>query len=288
MERGDHDEARRLAERAVALMSDLEDNRVATMASVRLAVTRRQMGDPAAILEPLLRAAGGWDLTKVQPSWRVHYAAALAHAELRHGGADAADAFAASAERAADGLGLTVATAVARRARAAVLLAAGDAKTAAELAMASADTAATARAVIEAARSHALAGQALAAAGERTRAVQLLRSAEKAFDSCGAERDRQEARHQLRRLGAKSEPRGPGVRPEEDGVGSLTRRELEIAQLVTARKTNREMAAELFLSEKTIETHLRNIFFKLSVSSRVQVARVVEAADGLASGRIDS
>ena len=45
---------------------------------------------------------------------------------------------------------------------------------------------------------------------------------------------------------------------------------------MTARHTNREIAALLFLSEKTIETHLRNIFAKLSASSRVEVARAVE------------
>ncbi len=53
-----------------------------------------------------------------------------------------------------------------------------------------------------------------------------------------------------------------------------------MAALVTARKTNREVAAELFLSEKTVESHLRNIFAKLGASSRVDVARVMEAAAG--------
>jgi DNA-binding NarL/FixJ family response regulator len=45
---------------------------------------------------------------------------------------------------------------------------------------------------------------------------------------------------------------------------------------VTDRKTNREIAAELFLSGKTIESHLRNVFVKLGASSRVEVARTVE------------
>ena len=45
---------------------------------------------------------------------------------------------------------------------------------------------------------------------------------------------------------------------------------------MTDRRTNREIAATLFLSDKTIESHLRNIFAKLGVSSRVDVARTVE------------
>ena len=59
-------------------------------------------------------------------------------------------------------------------------------------------------------------------------------------------------------------------------MAALTKRELEIAALVTDRKTNPEIASELFLSAKTIESHMRNIFVKLGASSRVEVARTVE------------
>ena len=45
---------------------------------------------------------------------------------------------------------------------------------------------------------------------------------------------------------------------------------------MTDRQTNREIAATLFLGEKTVETHMRNIFVKLGASSRVEVARVIE------------
>ena len=56
-------------------------------------------------------------------------------------------------------------------------------------------------------------------------------------------------------------------------------RELELARLVVDRKTNSEIAAALFLSQKTVESHLRNIFRKLGISSRVELARAVERAD---------
>jgi DNA-binding NarL/FixJ family response regulator len=50
-----------------------------------------------------------------------------------------------------------------------------------------------------------------------------------------------------------------------------------VARLVVDRRTNPEIAAELFLSLKTVETHMRNIFRKLGVASRVEVARRLEA-----------
>ena len=59
-------------------------------------------------------------------------------------------------------------------------------------------------------------------------------------------------------------------------MAALSGRELEVARLVVDRRTNPEIAAELFLSLKTVETHMRNIFRKLDVSSRVEVARIAE------------
>ena len=94
--------------------------------------------------------------------------------------------------------------------------------------------------------------------------------------ACGAERFRAEAGRELRRLGRRSSRRSRRGSPDATGIDSLSRRELELALLVVERKTNAQIAAELFLSEKTVEAHLRNIFRKLSVSSRVDVARRIE------------
>jgi DNA-binding NarL/FixJ family response regulator len=59
----------------------------------------------------------------------------------------------------------------------------------------------------------------------------------------------------------------------------VTERELQIARLVTDRRTNAEIAAELYLSTKTVEAHIRSLFHKLAVSSRVEIARAIEEND---------
>ena len=124
-------------------------------------------------------------------------------------------------------------------------------------------------------RSRTLAGRACAAAGDRPQAIELLRAAEAELSDCGALHPRNEARRELRKLGARAEPRGPSP-AEETGLGALSSRELEVAELVSRHKTNPEIAKELYLSVKTIESHLRNVFVKLGASSRMEVALEID------------
>jgi DNA-binding NarL/FixJ family response regulator len=58
----------------------------------------------------------------------------------------------------------------------------------------------------------------------------------------------------------------------EELPGGLTRRERQVATLVTAGKSNREIASELVLSERTVENHVGNILAKLDFNSRAQIA----------------
>lgn len=55
----------------------------------------------------------------------------------------------------------------------------------------------------------------------------------------------------------------------------LTPREIEIARIVAQGKRNIEIAHELNLSRYTVETHLKNIYHKLEISSRLELAKVV-------------
>jgi DNA-binding CsgD family transcriptional regulator len=208
-------------------------------------------------------------------------------AALTVGDRATAEEYARRAEQNAERLGLRIPAAVAGRARAAVLLDAGDSDGAARRACSSAELAYRVGARLQGAFSRALEGKSLAAAGDRTRAVAVLREAEKALDECGSLRARDELRRELRRLGARAEVRGPAT-GDDAGVGALTKRELEIAELITDRLTNPQIAERLFLSKKTIETHIRNVFVKLGASSRVEVARIIERDRRERPGLVDA
>nr|WP_221382539.1 LuxR family transcriptional regulator [Actinoplanes polyasparticus] len=130
--------------------------------------------------------------------------------------------------------------------------------------------------VVEVAHARFLAARALSEAGDTEEAVRQLRLVCETYERCGAPRRRAEAERLLRRLGHRRVHHRSAPR---SGLATLTGRELEIARLITDRRTNAEIAGELYLSRKTVETHVRNLFHKLSVSSRVEVARAVEQHD---------
>jgi DNA-binding NarL/FixJ family response regulator len=65
----------------------------------------------------------------------------------------------------------------------------------------------------------------------------------------------------------------PAVKPGPRTA--LTRRQLDIARLVADDLSNKQIAARLFLSERTVETHITNILNKLGLNSRVQISRRV-------------
>ena len=241
-----------------------------------LAAILVEIGEPEQAVELLLESAGGEELTLIAGSPRGRYLEVLTRCWLaldRH--ADAKRT-AATARAWAATVQLPMAVAWAERATAAVELHSGDPAHAAERALASATAADEAGAPVEAALSRFVAGLALVQAGERDAATAELRRAAHDFRECGAIRHCGEAERELRKLGYRIQQRTRQSGPAGTALESLTERELQVAMLVFDRKTNPEIAAELFLSQKTVETHLRNIFRKVGVSSRVELARVVE------------
>lgn len=117
------------------------------------------------------------------------------------------------------------------------------------------------------------AGVALAAAGERDLALERLGDAYRTARKLGARPLAAEAAQEVAALG-ESVVRRLGRRAAADAVeGGLSRRELEVVRFVATGRTNREIAHELFLSPRTVDMHLRNIFRKLDCRSRVAAAQ---------------
>jgi len=277
---GDLELAVSAAEESVELTRGMENGLVPAASGLALAGALLETGDPrlARAVELLLERTGGAGLPLMPgASFRAKWLELLTRCWLALGRPDDAERAAAGAEAAAASMGaLRMASAMADRAAAVVALASGDAASAAAAALASAATADEVGLPVEAALSRALAGRALAQAGRAEQAVTELERAAAAFHACGARRYRDAADHELRRLGCHIHRR---TRPGEAGgvgVDALTERERQVAELVVDRRTNVEIAETLFLSPKTVETHLRNIFRKLDVDSRVEVARTVE------------
>jgi DNA-binding NarL/FixJ family response regulator len=80
---------------------------------------------------------------------------------------------------------------------------------------------------------------------------------------------------------ALGEPAGAAVKPPHDAEsGPLTRREFDVAQLVADGLTNKQIGARLFISERTIENHVRNILNKMGFNSRTQLAGWMASPDG--------
>jgi ATP/maltotriose-dependent transcriptional regulator MalT len=267
------------AQESFELMEGLEPGLISASAAAVLGHVLFEAGQAQKSVEVLVTRAGGEDLHLIGGGWRARMLELLTRALLATGRRADAERAAAAARTCADTVALPSAAGMASLAAAALALDAGQPTTAAELALEAAAALESVAAFWDAARARELAGRAFARAGDYDLAALELERAATAFDSFGSLRHRNRAERELRKLGRHIHRRTrPGTR-DVRGVAALTARELEIARLVVDRKTNPEIAAELFLSQKTVETHLRNIFNKMGVGSRVDLARVVERAD---------
>jgi DNA-binding CsgD family transcriptional regulator len=123
--------------------------------------------------------------------------------------------------------------------------------------------------VFETARTRLAYGVRLRRAGRRVRAREELWAAIEDFDSLGAMPWSNLARSELEATGETARKRDPST------LDQLTPQELQIALLLADGRTTRETAASMFLSPKTIEYHLRNVYRKLDVRSRPELAEAV-------------
>jgi DNA-binding CsgD family transcriptional regulator len=127
----------------------------------------------------------------------------------------------------------------------------------------------------ERARTELLFGGALRRLRHRTEARDRLHSALEAFDCFGAPHCAAQARAELRALGAPAVP----ARSGDDPTARLTAQQLLIARMAADGATNREIAARLALSPRTIDHHLRGVFARLGIRARIELVRLLGDGD---------
>jgi DNA-binding CsgD family transcriptional regulator len=118
------------------------------------------------------------------------------------------------------------------------------------------------------ARIHLLYGEHLRRLRRRADARTHLRTALEEFERFRAAPWADRAASELRATGETARKRDPGT------FAQLTPQEIQISRLVAQGMSNKEVAAQLFLSPRTIDYHLRNVFSKLGLTSRTQLARI--------------
>ncbi|HLB18968.1 MAG TPA: helix-turn-helix transcriptional regulator, partial [Gaiellaceae bacterium] len=111
-------------------------------------------------------------------------------------------------------------------------------------------------------------------ATDREAAIDALGRALALYTELGATWDARRVRSRLREHGVRR--RLVAAEPETNGWAALTTAELTVARLVAEGLTNREVAERLFVSPHTVNSHLRHVFAKLGINSRVELARLAQ------------
>jgi DNA-binding CsgD family transcriptional regulator len=125
----------------------------------------------------------------------------------------------------------------------------------------------------ELARAHLLYGEWLRREGRRVDAREQLRAAHEMFATFGMEAFAERTGRELLATGQKVRKRRPDTRDE------LTPQEEQVARLARDGLSNPEIGAQLFVSARTVEWHLRNVFFKLGITSRRQLRSALPQDD---------
>jgi ATP/maltotriose-dependent transcriptional regulator MalT len=283
---GDLDTALRHADEAIAIGARVGSALVTANVGLYRAEALLEAGRPDEVTGSLLDAAGGPELPLLERPWRSRAVQLLVRAALARGDRTAARRWIDRGRAELTGIPLHCRQADIRHAEAAVLLADGAASAAVPVSLAAVSAASRGDAPVEAGRARILAGIALAGSGDRRRGLAELRRAERDLERLGARRYRDQAVRELRRLGCRIHRRPatarsgaaqlgaaqPGAQP-----GELSIREQEIAHLIIAGHSNRQIASQLVISERTVETHVSRILSKLRVRSRAAVGTALHA-----------
>jgi DNA-binding NarL/FixJ family response regulator len=229
----------------------------------------------------VLETGGGPELPHFAATYRCWDYELLTRAEIGLGRLDSARDWARRLTAQAERLELAALIGSAHRARASVAIADDDPGLAVDHARLAVESFEQTNMQVERERARLVLGRAYGFSGEAASAVAVLQQSEQALAGLGAEPLRREAAAALRVVGGRAAERT--VRAVGGGDG-LTPRQLEIAQLVARGRSNREIAAALFLSEKTVENHLARAFAKLGVNSRAALAAAVARDQAQMSG----
>ena len=195
------------------------------------------------------------------PVWAVHrLLPVLAEAHLRRRDLDSARA---CGERLRHVLGIAYADAT----DAFLAWLEGNVETSAALLRKAADALEAAPWVPDAARTRRQLAGRLANLGDREGALRELRRVHDVFLTLGAQEELRLARVQFHELDVR-----PPVRPSGPGAEGLTGREVEIIRLIALRKSNKAIGRALAISPRTVTTHLSNIYRKLAIASRGELA----------------
>jgi DNA-binding CsgD family transcriptional regulator len=259
--RGEEDQSRRYAETAIELATESGAAFIIGFARRALALLELTLGRPGAATDRLLplSAGGGPDSDPIIALWSTPdliEAAARAGriAEVR----TQLDRYRAWAERSPSRARLAL------LARCEALVGCGDVREQFELSLAYAD----AQSPFQRARTELLYGEWLRREREPSEAREHLRRAAEQFRVLGTRPWERRAEAELRATGETIRKRDPST------LDDLTPQELQIAGLVASGMTNRQIAAQLYLSPRTIDYHLRKVFSKLGLASRTELVRM--------------
>lgn len=258
---------RRNGEQALLIGRRCDSGRLSTWAATALGSLELSLGNHEAALRHLAPLVAEWRLLPAATEIvTAPFLPDAVEAMIVVGRLDDADRIVEVLERNGERLGRPWTRGVAARCRSLLHAARGDLEAAAVAADRALREHGRASMPFELARTQLLAGHLQHRLRQREAAADLLQSAMRTFERMGLRFWAERARWEVTQLAPRQRP-------------GLTAPELRAAELAAAGRTNKEIAAELFVSTKTIELHLSRVYRKLGIRSRAGLWRALRDAD---------